>query len=477
MALHGSMEFDVYAQPLGVENGDRVRYDGYATFTDGPVRFTYSLVSGAPYLVTTNRSSNAQTVQCIPPSTLPFHDMLAALNALTPIPSATRAGNAIECTLGNLFKTSFAGVSYAVCVGGKSGFTAYATAMTIHVTYLDKPVDISTTRLSDGSSCHASANAIEMTPTALALLRGSQVPVSTSRILKEQVHLAMASSSCSCKSTPRPCLFFHGLGNENEEQDVQDTSPHFGWEELVGHTPCCTTVKYAALNTVDYGWTDSQLQKKVCDRALSMSKSSSGHTIKDTILITHSMGGLMFAGALANKKCNLAKSSTWIALSPPMTGSMSSDYLIEYCNGKIDNVLARIVFQDKCPISTSATSVVYKMEKYSDKTMDAAYTAAEKVYRKHVFAAMCSSSYVGNISKYQAKYMIGGTLIKHKSRENDGLVEFQSCAGGISPSKFGTTHNDRFYKCELNHADTAFKTGDGLFKTTVKPVTWFECLL
>ncbi|CAI5707593.1 unnamed protein product [Peronospora effusa] len=189
------------------------------------------------------------------------------------------------------------------------------------------------------------------------------------------------------------------------------------------------------------------------------------------------MGGLMFAGALANKKCNLAKSSTWIALSPPMTGSMSSDYLLEFCKGKVDNVLAHVIFQDKCPISVSATSVVYKTEKYSDKAMKTAYAAAEKVYRKYVFAAMCSSSYVGNISKYQPKYMMGGSVIPHKSSENDGLVEFQSCAGGISSSTFGTTHEDRFYRCELNHADTAFKTGDGLFKTTVKPVKWFECLL
>eukprot|EP00644_Phytophthora_capsici_P014804 jgi/Phyca11/510091/fgenesh2_kg.PHYCAscaffold_53_\ len=90
---------------------------------------------------------------------------------------------------------------------------------------------------------------------------------------------------------------------------------------------------------------------------------------------------------------------------------------------------------------------------------------------------MCSSSYTGNISKYQAKYMVGGRVIPHKSSKNDGLVEFHSCAGGISPSKFGKTPDSRFYRCELNHADTAFKTGDGIFKTTVRPLKWFACLL
>ncbi|UIZ23610.1 hypothetical protein KXD40_007779 [Peronospora effusa] len=255
MELHGISDFQVYANPLvSKQQGDRVLYNGYTTFTDGPVRFTYSLVDGAPYLMTINSSSDAQIVRCIPPSTLPFNDMLSAFNALTPIPSASIGGKTIECKIGNLFKTSFAGVQYAVCFAGKAGFTAYTSAMTITVNYLDNPVAIPRTTLKDGSSCNAIANAIEMTPTALALLSGTEVPVSTSRILKEETHMAMASSSCSCKSTPRPCLLFHGLGNEVEERGVQDTSRHFGWEKiescsmLHNDQVCCTQYRRLSLD-------------------------------------------------------------------------------------------------------------------------------------------------------------------------------------------------------------------------------------
>ncbi|KAE9320471.1 hypothetical protein PF008_g18022 [Phytophthora fragariae] len=479
MELHGESEFDVFANPVVSGDGQKVLYDGYATFVEGHSRFTYSLVDGAAYLVTNDSSSNAASVRCIPPSTLPFGRILPALNHATPIPSASIGDEPVECESGNLFKTTFAGVHYAICSSGEDGFTALASDLTIDVEYLDKPVSISTPKLSDGSSCKALAKPTRVTPTALALLTGTDVPVSKSRELKAESHMAMAASTCSCNSTPRPCIFFHGLGNENDEPELQDSSRHFGWDKIQGHAPCCTVIKYAALNTVDYAWTNSSLQEKVCKHTLSMSDTSdlSSRTIEDTIVVTHSMGGLMLAGALANKECKLGKSSTWIALSPPMTGSMSSDYLMDFCNGEVRNFMTDLLFNGRCPTSKSTQSCVYKTEKYSDEKLDAAYNAAQEVYRKHVFAAMCSSSYVGNISKYQAKYMMGGRIIPHKSSKNDGLVEFHSCAGGLSPNQFGRTHWDQFYKCELNHADTAFKTGDGIFKDTVRPVKWFECLM
>ncbi|EGZ12252.1 hypothetical protein PHYSODRAFT_517562 [Phytophthora sojae] len=448
MELHGETEFNVYANPVVSKDGEKVLYDGYATFVEGHSRFTYSLVDGAAYLETNDSSSNAASVRCIPPSTLPFGKILPALNHATPIPSASIGDEPVECESGNLFKTTFAGVHYAICSTGEDGFTALASDLSIDVEYLDEPVSISKPTLSDGSSCKTS-------------------------------HMAMAASSCACNSTPRPCIFFHGLGNEKEEPKLQDSIRHFGWDKLQGHTPCCTVVKYASLNTVDYAWTNSSLQEKVCTHSLSMSDKSdkSSKTIEDTIVVTHSMGGLMLAGALANKECKLGKSATWIALSPPMTGSMSSDYLMDFCNGEVRNLMTDLLFNGRCPTSTAQQSCAYETEKYSDEKLDAAYDAAQEAYRKHVFAAMCSSSYVGNISKYQAKYMVGGRVIPHKSSKNDGLVEFHSCAGGLSPKQFGRTHWDQFYQCELNHADTAFKTGDGIFKDTVRPIKWFECLL
>ncbi|KAE9206926.1 hypothetical protein PF005_g12822 [Phytophthora fragariae] len=138
MELHGESEFDVFANPV-------VSGDG-------------------------KNSSNAASVRCIPPSTLPFGRILHALNHATHIPSASIGDQPVECESGNLFKTTFAGVHYAICSSGEDGFTALASNLTIDVEYLDKPVSISTPKLSDGSSCKALAKPTSVTPTALALI-------------------------------------------------------------------------------------------------------------------------------------------------------------------------------------------------------------------------------------------------------------------------------------------------------------------
>ncbi|KAI9915340.1 hypothetical protein PsorP6_007105 [Peronosclerospora sorghi] len=478
--VHGASEFDVFANPVvDSTEGNRVRYDGYATFLDGHAQVTYALVNGAPFMVTRNRVSKETSVHCMRTSPLPFNEILPVLNDATPIASASIGQERIVCKSGQLFRATFVGIQYAICASGGSGFTIVSSDVTIDGVLLDTRVQMPEIKWSHRSKCGERAKATQLTPTALALLRGREVPESTTRLLREASHMSMAASTCGCKSKSRPCLFFHGLGNEKDEPGVKDSSRHFGWNFIQGHAPCCTTIKYAALNTVDYPWTSAELQDKVCDRSLSMAATSNSYLkiIEDTIIVTHSMGGLMFAGALANRKCRLAKSSTWIALSAPMIGSMSSDYLIDYCDGKAQNFFTDLMFGGKCPVNASIKSVVYQYEKYCDNQLQAAYKAAQESYRQNVYAAMCSSSYVGNISKFQPKYMMGGHFIPHKSPENDGLVEFLSCAGGIDPANFGPTPQNKFYRCELNHADTAFKTGDGLFKTTVRPITWFECLL
>ncbi|KAG6956161.1 hypothetical protein JG688_00011539 [Phytophthora aleatoria] len=137
------------------------------------------------------------------------------------------------------------------------------------------------------------------------------------------------------------------------------------------HAPCCSTVKYAVLNTVDYGWTDDTLQQKFCDHALSMSDSSDviAHSIRDTVVVTHSMGGLVM----------------WQLESADLMSAQRGNY------------------------------------------------------------------YDGVVSQYQVQSVIAGKIIPHKSRKNDGLVEFQSCAAGLSESLFGDSYEYRFYAPSYAH--------------------------
>ncbi|GMF35970.1 unnamed protein product [Phytophthora lilii] len=252
------------------------------------------------------------------------------------------------------------------------------------------------------------------------------MPPSSSRSLREAAPAVIEADSCECKSTPRPCIFFHGLGNPNEElQDTPKLTKHkFG--DISGHAPCCTTTKYAVLNTVDYGWTNDTLQQKFCDFSLSMS---------DT-----------------------------------------SDQLSHLCNDEYTGMVTGLLeLIGQCPASAARKSISYENEKFSTPELNAGYAVAREAYRSNVTAALCST-YYGVLAKFSPSSTVGGKVIPHKLKENDGLVEFQSCLGGLDPSLFGNNYLERFYAAKLNHADSAFLTHDGFFKDSQKPFNWFECL-
>ncbi|CAI5735880.1 unnamed protein product [Peronospora destructor] len=413
---------------------------------------------------------------------LPFNAILPALNGMTAIPSASIGDEIVKCTSGNLFKMTFGGVPFAICAAGRSGFMAFSSDFSVNVEYLEFPVQVEVPALSGGLSCNVIGTATSMTPTAVALLTGSAVPASTTRHLKTAAILKMASSSCKCKSEPRPCVVFHGSGGTKELEDLQDTPKDVArMGNINDNAPCCSEVKYAILNTMDYSWLDKKLQHKFCDRALRVSKTSDKEerVIKDTVVVTHSMGGLTLALAIATGKCSLGEGTSWVALSTPMMGSMVSDFAQDYCDNKdyafSPGQVLRLIGQ--CPLVASRRDIAYQNERHASKTINKAYVKAQKAYAKNVFAAMCSDNPNGVVSQYEAIMLFTASVALHKSPQNDGLVEFQSCAKGLNEFKFGKSYKSKFYRPSLNHADTAFLTHDARWNDSQKPRKWFECLL
>ncbi|KAE8993942.1 hypothetical protein PF010_g18682 [Phytophthora fragariae] len=482
MKIYGQSQFYVFANPVVSSDNTSVLYDGYAAFMDGTKDYTLMLVNGIAYFVTSTvgDTSGSQTAQCLSSSLLPpLNSIVEALNGATVIAGASAGNDTITCASGDLFQATLGDATFVVCSSGSNGFTIYGSDLDISVEYLDSPVTITAPTLSDDAalSCETVVTATTVTSTTLALLTGQSVSSSRSRKLKSEATTTLASSSCTCQSIRRPCIFFHGLGSSTEQTTLQSSSSYFG--DLSKSAPCCSSIKYAVLNTVSTPWTDATLQQKVCNFALSVSStsSSSSKTIADTIIVTHSMGGLMMAGALANSRCKFASSTTWVSLSAPMTGSMGSDYLQNACSGK--NVFLQAVANliGQCPASNAILGMSYEDESHSTSALNSAYVAAQSAFRANVDAAMCSDNYSGLLSTDQVVYKLAGSLIPHKSDQNDGVVEYKSCAGGLSTSKFGNTYDDTFYLTGLNHADTAFRHGDALVVNSQKPVKWFECLL
>ncbi|KAL8003888.1 putative alpha/Beta hydrolase [Plasmopara halstedii] len=481
MSIFGQSQFYVFANPIVSSDNTSIMYDGYAAFMDGTTDYTYMLVNGIAYSVTSALGNGGNfTAQCIKSNLLPpLSGIISALNNATMVSSAIAGHEPINCASGNLFKTTLGDSKFVICSSGSNGFVAHNCDLDIVVDYLDSPATITAPKLSDDEAltCETVVSPLPVSETTLALLTGQPIPSSKQRNLQATSTATLAPSSCGCKSTPRPCIFFHGLGQDTEQTTLQTQSSYFG--DLSKSAPCCSSVHYAQLNTVDNPWTDATLQQKVCNFSLSVSNTSSftSRTIADTIIVTHSMGGLMMAGALANGQCSFASNTTWVSLSAPMGGSMGSDYVQNACSGKNVFIQAVANLIGRCPVNNSTLGLAYQDEMFSTSALNAAFAAAQGAFRSNVHAAMCSDNFSGLFSFDQMKYFMGGTFVNHKSKQNDGIVEYLSCAKGLETSTFGNSYNDTFYLTGLNHADTAFLHGDSLFRDSHKPVKWFECLL
>ncbi|CAI5736955.1 unnamed protein product [Hyaloperonospora brassicae] len=484
MQLFGQSEFDVYANPIVSHDGTRVYYDGYVDFVEETTRTRYFMVDGVAYDERTELDETdrvvARKTHCLPGSLLsPFEEIMTALNDVTVASTARQDGDKITCAAGHLFEVTFQGLEMVICASGAAGFRAYTSDIDIEVTFLKYRVKVPVPKVTAGSTgeCRRVVKATDMTPAAAALLTGAPVPDSEERAEGSGLAVTLPSTTCTCKSDPRPCLFIHGLGNGYAEDELQDSMLDY-WGNLTEHAPCCTEFKYMVWNSVVAGWNNDTQQQILCDLATSLATSSSSTEIADTIVVTHSMGGLALAGAIASGKCALANSSSWVALSAPMSGSMGSDFAVESCSGKRTHLMKVIGnLASQCSMLNATKSLLYQGGELAGEVMNDAYEAAQEAYRDNVFAAMCSNSYAGLFSRYLPVYWLLGSTLPHKTAENDGMVEFNSCTGGLPAEHFGDHYKDRFYKAQLNHADTTFSFGDGLFSSAKKPVKWFECLL
>ncbi|TMW62533.1 hypothetical protein Poli38472_005151 [Pythium oligandrum] len=487
MQVHGHSDFEVLVQP--VASGDAVHFNGVVSFTDEAATHTYAMVDGAVYY-TLKSADGKSTVTTVDPSSLPsVKGAIEAIAAAKPIDGLDAASQAIACPAeSKLLQTTYGGEDFVLC-----GTKSEASGLSLHAFSSDLSVDIvsSTEDVVIEKPANAEPLPSDIEPVSAESLNAptnfydilvGATSDSVSRALSNaENHRALVDApTCACKSKPRPCIFFHGM-DVKADGGLQDANKkYFG--DIQEHAPCCTTSKFAFLNTVDYGWNNAILVKKACDFALQMSSSSdkSSRTIEDTIIVAHSMGNLMLGHAVATGECKLGASSSWVALSGPLKGSMGSDFQIDVCDGGGvggDALKAVVGLFGQCPSSLARQVLTYQSGKYSSETLNQQYTAVQKVHEQHVTASMCGSSFSGLLSGDYAGLLLGGSILPHKSSENDGVVEFQSCIGNLPATKFGGDYTSQFFKAKLNHADTSFHNGDALFDNAKKPVKWFECLL
>ncbi|EGZ17558.1 hypothetical protein PHYSODRAFT_331507 [Phytophthora sojae] len=274
------------------------------------------------------------------------------------------------------------------------------------------------------------------------------------------------SSSSSCSTTPRPCVFVAGLGQKTDYGlSTTDSKPYFG-DEFQDYVPCCS-------------WYDLTLVNELVGYLLEVSSSSDSSTglIADTVIFTHSSANNMLAYAISQNLCSLASSTTWPGASAPMMGSMGSNFIQETCDGTLSGVVSSLLeLLDECPVTPGRTALSYESGSYASSELKAAYEAAQTAYATNVDAVMCSSSYSGLPSR--VRHGRRGDLAQGFS-ENDGLVEYQSCAYGLDTSTFSSSYTSTNCLTELNHQDCTFRDGDSLFSDVKnkKPMKWLQHLL
>lgn len=485
MAIHGSSDFTVVACPAFTrsdEGIDSILYNTFTTFIDDARVYNYTVVNGSAYVSSSSLAeSNASKVKVACDDTEempPINAIVSALNKAIPVSGTLSSSNeAIEC-LNGAFKASVNGIHFRVCVADSSGLAMSTSDMEIHVTYLASHGQIN--KPNTHCVCEKTALPTPVTTIGRALLTGLPAPYDRRQLkgLLGNYDFSRHDRPCTCKSTPRPCVFLHGLRINREKVKDADAFSKIYWGNMTHHAPCCSSMKFIMLNTLNTSWTDAAQQQEVCDRILEGNEASHENVIANTIIVAHSMGNLLLAGAIANTKCRMASSSTWVGMSGPMRGSMLSLYFQESCKNRTNSIMEDAVLNSGlCYAPDGILSLAYEGERYSSPELDAAYRAAQKVYQSNVSALMCSNGFSGLPSKQRWYLWVLGTVVPHHSFKNDGMVEFLSCAGGIPIAKFGNSYEDKFYVTKLNHVDTAFRNGDALFNKAKMPVKWFECLL
>lgn len=483
MAVYGATSFDVYANPVVSESSASVSFDASVSFSQDDTTHNFLVVDGAAYHQVVNASADATS--CLPPDMLPnVTDILAAFSAAEPVASVDTTQD-ISCSSGSWLTTTFAGETFVICENADAdgGFEVFGEDLDVTVSYLNETVAIAAPSTAP-DNCVAEYGAVDdsVSLSDVRLLWGASVSTSANstdgaRKLRESVSLA--SSSCACKSTPRPCLFFHGMDVEADGGLVDSYS---FWGDIKEHAPCCSSFHFAILNTVDYEWYNDTLQQKACDMAMNVTALSTGvtsgsTTIQDTIIIAHSMGNNMLAGAVATGKCSIGSNVDWVDLAGPLTGSMGSDFLVDVCDnsGAVVSSLATLIGQ--CPGTTTRRSLVWDGGAHCSTEQAAYYAAAQAVHKQHVTAGMCGTQYSGLLSSEYLSFFFGGLILPHHTSKNDGVVEFPSCVAGLDESLFAADYTSTYYAAALNHGDMAFHNGEGLFSSAKKPLKWFECLL
>lgn len=261
------------------------------------------------------------------------------------------------------------------------------------------------------------------------------------------------------------CVFLHGVGMPNSSP-LRTSEADWYWggpKHINKYTPYCSSRVFLHQDTMNYGWDDVGLQQTACTVAVGEDHSDNvirkqKHVIRNTIIIAHSMGNLIFAGALQRRFCSIdLASSQWISLNAPWLGSKASSWVQNICSNQTSSKPLKWLAKDLNYCDPKGQ--VYR----SYETLEPNYPGLQDLQNvgvAYVTRAMCGTSAFGLTSSYSAAFEAMDAEV-HYGQDNDGLVAVDSC---MLPGKtYQKNYAESFYLARINHIDGTCRFGNGAF--------------
>jgi hypothetical protein len=252
-------------------------------------------------------------------------------------------------------------------------------------------------------------------------------------MLRALLLVVLASSFLGAASLR--CVFLHGVGEVNTSPPTPtDTEQYWGGSrKLSGFLgEACNSTSFVHQDSTTRAWDNAELQAAYCDAVVGAGGDLSA-SVDDALVVSHSMGNLIFADALNKGTCKLGPSSRWISLAAPWRGSKAAIFIEKLClNATIFEAPLRWIAKEMnycttAPNGTHSINAAYVSLRPDNPALAsgelAEYAAA------HVAAAQCGDSAYGLTSIYSLALESLAAVVGY-GESNDGMVPISSCQIG-----------------------------------------------
>jgi len=290
------------------------------------------------------------------------------------------------------------------------------------------------------------------------------------------------------------CFFIHGAGTDSglsgtATKVVNDMPSYWGQMANLVKDACQPSfVEYDAINN---GWDNAALLEAICKEI---------QKVGPHVVISHSMGNLIYAAMLSGKAASstptcasLKFASTynspaaseihWISLAGPFLGSELANVCAKLC--VTDDFLWLPVADTKMgcnckdrKLRASDASLVTTYDGQNGLSFSAISQETPKAYAQLCGISMTSPTvpsvnwvvfkFLKFLEEIRKPHLYGPDHETHNppnTSGNDGLVSFTSCRGANAVPPFKEDPAERFYAAKLNHQASTYVDGDGSEKS------------